>query len=97
MAAVAAGYSTLALDAEAPFQTPIFKRFVTLQDALQGEYGRLCGYVNWSGVLNLALDLRGQAVFLEAMNPILHCSRRIAKQAGHLPTAHALRYEQHTM
>jgi len=72
---------TLAIDAEAPFQTPIFKRFLTLLEALHGTYGRLCGDVNWSGVLNLALDLRGQALFLDLFDQpqgVARCFQSIA-------------------
>lgn len=47
------------------FASPVFRDFQNLVDTLQGRYGRVCGDINWSGVLNVALDLRGQDVFLD--------------------------------
>ena len=38
-----------------------------------------------------------QALLVETMNPILDRTRRVAPQAGHLRTRHALRYQQDTM
>jgi hypothetical protein len=32
---------------------------------LKSRYGRVCGDVNWSGILNVALDIRGQDVFMD--------------------------------
>ncbi len=47
------------------FESQVSRDFWTLVESLQGRYGRVCGDVNWSGVLNVALDLRGQDVFLD--------------------------------
>ena len=55
----------LELDVEAAFRSPAFRRFARLVEALKTRYGRVAGDVNWAGVLNLALDLRGQAIFLD--------------------------------
>lgn len=46
------------------FNSPAFKKFSKLLDALKTRYGYLTGDVNWSGILNIALDLRGQDIFL---------------------------------
>ena len=52
------------------FQSEAFHRLETLFDALQSKYGYLCGDINWSGVLNLAMDLKGENVLLDMMlNP----------------------------
>jgi hypothetical protein len=47
------------------FESPAFRDFQSLVETLQSRYGRVCGDVNWSGILNVALDLRGQDVFLD--------------------------------
>lgn len=57
-----------AVDVDAPFRTPIYKRFTRLMEALKAKHGFLCGDINWSGVLNVALDLRGQALFLDMVD-----------------------------
>jgi len=60
-----AGREELKIDVEAAFKSPIYRKFASLMDTLKGKYGFLSGDVNWSGVLNAALDLRGQALFLD--------------------------------
>jgi hypothetical protein len=55
----------LALDVDAAFASPAYRRLRTLLDALKSRFGYLTGDVNWGGLLNLALDLRGQDVFLD--------------------------------
>ena len=55
----------LALDVEAAFKSPAAHRLQALIDTLKAKYGYVVGDVNWAGVLNLALDLRGQAIFLD--------------------------------
>jgi len=57
--------TTLSLDEEAPFTTDVFRQFERLNEMLRAKYGRLAGDVNWGGVLNVALDLRGQDLFLD--------------------------------
>jgi len=62
---VPAGRPSLAIDPEAPFRSPAFCRFERLRDALKARHGRVLGDVNWGGVLNVALDLRGQDLLLD--------------------------------
>ncbi len=62
---ICANRPDLALDAEAAFRSPAARRLRTLIDALKTKFGFVVGDVNWAGLLNLALDLRGQAVFLD--------------------------------
>lgn len=65
-----AGVDDLSLDEAAVFASPAFKRFESLVETLERRHGRLAGDVNWSGVLNLALDLRGQQILLDlALEP----------------------------
>jgi len=62
---VLAGRPGLEIDVEGAFRSAAFRRFQGLIDALKSRYGYVCGDVNWAGILNLALDLRGQPVFLD--------------------------------
>lgn len=55
-------------DPDSAFESAAFKRFSRLCDELKKQYGYLTGDVNWSGVLNLALDLRGQNLFLDMLD-----------------------------
>jgi hypothetical protein len=54
----------LAVVAGDAFRSPAFKRFLDLRDKLKARFGYLTGDVNWGGVLNVALDLAGENVFL---------------------------------
>ncbi|MCP4395768.1 MAG: hypothetical protein GY801_00450 [bacterium] len=53
------------IDVEQAFQSPAFKRFESLMDALKTQYGYVRGDVNWGGILNIAMDLRGQQIFMD--------------------------------
>ena len=91
-----AGLSASILDGAAPFESASWKRLETLMDALQKRYGRLTGDVNWGGILNIALDLRGQELFLDMLDSpeavsafftdlarvIEEFTRRIAERTG---------------
>jgi hypothetical protein len=62
---VPADQAELKIDADQPFRSAAFGRLQGLQDALKSRYGFLTGDVNWGGVLNIALDLVGQKLFLD--------------------------------
>ena len=53
----------LNISAEQAFQSPAWKRFEQLTEKLKEKSGYLLGDVNWGGILNIALDLRGEALF----------------------------------
>lgn len=65
---VPANREDLTIDVDGAFASPAFRRLQRLMDALKGRYGYLVGDVNWGGILNLALDLRGNAIFLDLMD-----------------------------
>lgn len=44
------------------------RKLESLMDALEARHGALMGDVNWGGVLNVALDLRGQDLFLDMLD-----------------------------
>jgi len=59
-----------ALDVEAAFSSTLFRDFLALTESLKEKFGYLTGDVDWNGILNIALDLHGQGIFLEmADNP----------------------------
>jgi hypothetical protein len=62
---VPAGRTGLELDVEAAFSSGAFRCFQNLVHALKTKHGRITGDINWGGILNLALDLRGQDIFLD--------------------------------
>jgi uroporphyrinogen-III decarboxylase len=65
---LSANRDTLKIDNDAAFGSEAFKRFEALCDCLKRSCGYLTGDVNWSGVLNLALDVRGQNLFLDMLD-----------------------------
>jgi hypothetical protein len=67
-AVLPASREKLEVQPDAAFQSPAFRRYERLRDALKSRYGYLLGDINWSGVLNLALDLRGQELFLDMLD-----------------------------
>jgi hypothetical protein len=58
----------LELDPEAAFSSPAYARLRALRSALKAKFGYLAGDVNWAGLLNLALDVRGQEIFLDMVD-----------------------------
>jgi len=58
----------LDVQAEAAPASPAFRKLEVLMDALEARHGALVGDVNWGGVLNVALDLRGQDLFLDMLD-----------------------------
>ncbi len=75
---ISANLDSLEISPEAAFQAPAFKKFESLTDALKTKYGYLRGDVNWGGILNIALDLRGQAVFIDMIERPEETSRFLA-------------------
>ena len=58
------------IDLENAFRSPAFQKLQRLSDNLYRKYHYLSGDVNWGGILNIALDLRGQSIFLDMIeNP----------------------------
>ncbi|MBN2213936.1 MAG: hypothetical protein JW723_06820 [Bacteroidales bacterium] len=52
------------------FRSKAFRQFVTLKEEMKKKFGYLTGDVNWGGILNLAMDLRGNDILTDMMmNP----------------------------
>lgn len=60
----------LFVDEEQVFKSSSFKRIIELAEQLKKKYGYLSGDINWGGILNLAMDLKGESIFMDMMmNP----------------------------
>lgn len=55
----------LKVSAKDAFETPVYRKFEKLLEQLKERFGFLVGDVNWGGILNLALDVRGEQIFLD--------------------------------
>jgi len=62
---IPANLDALGISPDAALASPAFKRLDGLCEALKTRYGRLHGDVNFSGILNVALDLRGQTFLMD--------------------------------
>ncbi len=71
----------LHVDPDAAFASQAFKRFATLCDQLEQTHGYVTGDVNFAGILNIALDLRGQDLFIDMYTDPEHIKRQFAKIA----------------
>lgn len=45
--------------------SPVVEDLFRQMDIMEKEWGKICGYLNWQGVLNNAFNLRGQDIFLD--------------------------------
>jgi len=66
-AVIAANRVDLVIDLEAAFNSEVYKDFVNLTESLKLKYGFLSGDANWGGVLNIAMDLRGEQILMDMM------------------------------
>ena len=62
---IPARHDTLDLDPDQAFRTDAFRSFLELVNALKERHPKVHGDVNWGGVLNLGLDLRGEDLFMD--------------------------------
>ena len=72
----------LTVDSENAFASKAFRDFEALCDTLEQRHGRLTGDVNFSGILNVALDLRGQDLFIDMRTDPEHVRREFEKIAN---------------
>jgi hypothetical protein len=62
---IPAEVESLLVDINAAFKNDCFKSLEILFAQLKQKYGYLSGDINWSGILNIALDLRGSNIFMD--------------------------------
>ena len=77
-----ANRETLEVSADQAFASPAWRKMQTLVDALQQRHGGLVGDVNWGGILNVALDLRGQELFIDMVDRPAQVQRQFAAIAA---------------
>ncbi len=56
------------LDVEKLLEGPLVEALFGQMDAIESEWGKIHGYLNWQGVLNNAFQLRGQDIFLDMID-----------------------------
>lgn len=67
---IAAGMESIDINFN-PFETVAFKKLEKLRDSIKAKYGYVVGDVNWSGILNTALDLVGEKILMDFfMKPV---------------------------
>jgi hypothetical protein len=66
-AVIAANKEHLKIEKEAAFNSKVYKDFLNLIESLKSTYGYLMGDVNWGGVLNIAMDLRGDQIMMDML------------------------------
>lgn len=67
---ITANREDLSLDEENVFKSAAFISIMNMWDKMKEKYGYLTGDINWGGVLNLAMDLRGENILIDMMtNP----------------------------
>ena len=64
---VAAKREDLHLDVDTVFKSAPFKKFENMIEKLKTKYGYLTGDVNWNGILNIALDVRAESIFMDML------------------------------
>jgi hypothetical protein len=71
----------LHVDPDAAFTSKAFKTFEALCGQLERNHGYVTGDVNFAGILNIALDLRGQDLFIDMYTDPEHIKHEFAKIA----------------
>lgn len=66
-AVIAANTDNLEIDIAAAFKSKVYKDFLNLTEKLKLKYAYLSGDVNWGGVLNIAMDLRGDQIMMDLL------------------------------
>ena len=65
---ICANRDSLDVSPDEAFGSPAYKKLEDLSDTLTTRFGYLAGDVNFSGILNIALDLRGQEFFMDMID-----------------------------
>jgi len=79
---IAANRESLEFNPENAFQSNAFKRLMNLCDKLKAKYGYITGDVNWGGVLNIALDVVGEKLFMSFFEQADETKQQIRNLAG---------------
>ncbi len=55
------------LNPDDAFKSISFKNFENMLEKLKKKYGYLSGDVNWGGILNIAMDIRAESIFMDML------------------------------
>lgn len=55
----------LNINVESAFRSEAFKKLTRLIEQLKAKYGYVVGDINWGGILNIAIDIRGEEIFTD--------------------------------
>lgn len=69
------------IDEDGAFQSNDFKKLLKLIETLKTKYGYVCGDINWGGVLNLAIDLKGENALMDMVMQPEECELYFQKIA----------------
>jgi len=58
----------LHISVDKAFENPAYKKFQQLTESLETKYGYVVGDVGFAAILNVALDLRGQVLFMDMLD-----------------------------
>lgn len=58
---------SLDFEVEEAFCSHAFQRLVKLVEQLKAKHGYVVGDINWGGVLNIAIDVRGEEIFTDML------------------------------
>lgn len=64
---ISANRDDFKLDPDDAFKSIPFKKFESMLEKLKSKYGYLSGDANWSGILNIALDIRAESIFMDML------------------------------
>ena len=64
---ISAKREDFSLDIDSAFKSTPFKKFENMLEKLKSKYGYLSGDANWSGILNIALDIRAEPLFMDML------------------------------
>ena len=79
---IPANLERLEVSREAPFASTAFRRYEALLESLKGRFGYVTGDVGWAGLLNTALDLRGQEFLMDLIDAPDEAARFVADLAA---------------
>lgn len=58
---------TMEINPENAFRSSAFRQLSDMMVSMKKKYGYLTGDINWGGILNLAMDLRGENILMDMM------------------------------
>ncbi len=70
------------LEPEDAFKSVAFKKFENMLEKLKSKYGYIVGDTNWSGILNIALDIKAESIFMNMLMQPEDTKEYLSKIAG---------------